>query len=221
MSRDEPEFSILKREAGALFAELVSIYREAIVAPEQKPVSELAGMLADPRYSFLIASIEGRTVGFVISYLRPGANFWLLEYVAVDPRLRSHGLGRRLFDAAESAAAEVVGNAPCLLEVDQPSPKGTPDDDAVRRLRFYRRAGCRRVQGLNYILPLDVAGPPSAMWLLVRGLERQERVAKADVANWLTEIYVEVYGQDADDPRISKMLSFADGDDDLMLVDLD
>lgn len=221
MTRDEVEFSVLSHEAEAGFDELVAIYQASIVASERKPVSELAGMLSNPCYRFLVASVAGRTAGFAVSFVPAGGAFWLLEYLAVDTRLRSHGLGRIVFSAAERDATGIAGSVPCLIEVDQPSVPEASGNQAQRRLKFYRSAGCRRIVGLDYILPLDVAGPPGPMWLLVRGLEDRDQVPKADVADWLTAIYVEVYGQRADDPRIATMLSYARQMHELRLEALD
>lgn len=221
MTRDEVEFSVLAHEGDDRFAELVAIYEASIVASERKPAAELAGMLRNPAYRFVIASISGRTAGFTISFVPVGASFWLLEYLAVDPGLRSHGLGGGLFAAAERDATDIVGSAPCLLEVDQPVAMDTSANQVARRLKFYRRLDCRKIAGLNYILPLDVAGKPGPMWLLVRGLEDCDGVPTADVADWLTAIYVGVYTQRADDPRITTMLSNANQVHDLKLEPLD
>jgi GNAT superfamily N-acetyltransferase len=209
MSGDEPQFFLLATDDMARFDEMVSIYQEAIIPSEQKAPSELAKMLRSPSYRVVLGSIAGRIVGVAISFFSVRSRFWLLEYMAVDRNLRSRGLGRDLFFAARRDAAAVAGAFPCVLEVDQPAVPAAANSDQSRRLRFYARSGCRRIEGLNYIMPLDVAGTPPPMWLLVQGLDDREAVSTSDVAGWLTTIYVEVYGQQPDDPRLSQMLSYA------------
>jgi hypothetical protein len=49
------------------------------------------------------------------------------------------------------------------------------------------------IDGLDYILPLNVSGAPPAMTLLTHGLEADATVSKERVHEWLRTIYVDVY----------------------------
>jgi GNAT superfamily N-acetyltransferase len=213
-------YFILTPEDVRAFDQMAAIYRSSIIPSEQKSASELAGMLSDPRYKIIVAQSEGRVIGFAISFFPACGTFWLLEYMAVDRTLRSRGDGRRLFLEAKRIAAQAVGAAPCILEVDQCSQQQPAGTDASRRLQFYRRLGCRRVSRLDYILPLDAAGAPPPMWLLVHGLEHGVSVLADDVAQWLLRIYADVYGKRADDPRLITMLSSLPGMTTLELAEL-
>lgn len=199
------------------FEAMLAVYQRAIEPSEQKTATEIAGIVANPRYCVLVLRVSGEVRGLAISFF-PAGDFWLLEYLAVDDGLRSQGLGRTLFLAAKDAAGERNPNAPCVLEVDQPRSTAAPADDAARRLLFYRALGCRRVEGLDYILPLTANGPPPRMTLLVQGLEGRGTLPKVQLARWLRTIYPDVYAQPADDPRIGKMLSPLT--DDVFLVGL-
>jgi GNAT superfamily N-acetyltransferase len=218
MSSSEPEAlcTRLAPDDEDAFQQLLAIYQVAIIASEQKSPAELRAMLANPRYRFLLAREDERVIGFAILYLPDSGAFWLLEYMAVDQSLRSKRYGERIFSAAKELAASAAPGAPCVLEVDQPGDK-SPADDASRRLRFYQRLGCRRIAGLAYILPLEVAGTPPPMMLLVHGIEDREVLAASEVTEWLRAIYVEVYGQRPDDPRINLMMPHGDGSDELGL----
>lgn len=188
------------------FASMLAIYQQAIEPSEQKPAAEIAAIVANPRYCVLVLRVNGEVRGFAISYF-PDDDFWLLEYVAVDATVRSHGFGRALFFAARNAAEERAANAPCVLEVDAPKPDMAPTNNVARRFRFYAALGCRRIEGLDYILPLTANGPPPPMTLLVHGLDGSDTLPKAQLARWLRTIYPEVYAQPADDSRIVTMLS--------------
>lgn len=200
--------TLLAPEAEDAFAQLLAIYQAAIAASEQKPAAELGKMRHDPRYRFLVAREGQRVIGFGILNFPTCGSFWLLEYMAVDKRLRSRGVGERIFSAAKQLAETIAGAAPCVLEVDQPSGSAAADDES-RRLRFYSRLGCRRIEGVDYILPLKATGSPPPMWLLVHGLEDRESLATPEVGEWLRAIYVDVYAQRPDDPRIDVMMSRA------------
>jgi GNAT superfamily N-acetyltransferase len=187
------------------FAALLTIYRASIEASEQKPADELRRLLQDPRYLCLTAEEQSGVAGFALVFIPAGRQFWLLEYMATDAGRRSKGIGRRLFlSAAEAAAAITPG--PGLLEVDRPGAIVSLGNDIPRRLAFYQRLGCRRVDGVSYILPLDHAGTPPPMQLLIYVDPPPLTVPRETVTNWLRTLYTDVYGQPADDSRIVGMV---------------
>jgi GNAT superfamily N-acetyltransferase len=191
----------------ATFQQLLAIYQEAIEPSEQKPADAIAALLRDKRYLVIVSRAGPEVMGFAIAFFPEEGNFWLLEYVAVAVHLRARGIGSRLFREILSAAQSRIGCHPCILEVDQAGAAVSIKNDPKRRLRFYARQSCRRLVGLNYILPLSLAGTPPPMHLLVHGLNGQHQVKKELVHVWLSTIYRQVYGCPPDDPRINIMLS--------------
>ncbi|ADP69441.1 hypothetical protein Rvan_0151 [Rhodomicrobium vannielii ATCC 17100] len=215
------EFAVLARGDEDRLEQLIAIYRASIARAEQKPEWMVREMLGDTSRRLLVALDEGRVIAFAICYFAPDDAFWLLEYLAVDANIRSGGVGGRTYDAARALAAEVAPGAPCLLEVDAPR-LGAPDtDDAWRRLRFYQRFGCRRVEGHTYVLPFGLPGEVPPMWLLVDGLKGQESVSADTVAAWLRGIYTGVYAQAADHQLITAMMQPLEGKGTVRLRALD
>lgn len=185
------------------FDAMFALYEAAIEASERKPRAAIAAYLKDPRCRVLVAR-DGDTIpAFAMLFYPAGASFWLLEYMAVDAARRSQGLGGQMF-AAACADAAVRGASPCLIEIDQPGAAVSPGNNPTARAAFYARLGCRRLAGLSYVLPLDVAGTPPPMQILVHGARGP--FPKATVRGWLTAFYTEVYDRPADDPRIAAML---------------
>ena len=181
------------------------IYQSSIEPSEQKPAALVKALISDPHYRVHL-SIEGEKVtGFAMSFIPSRENFVLLEYMAVDEQLRSRGIGAALFEAASDIAVQY--NVALVLEVDQPGSPISPGNDPTRRLRFYAELGCRKIAGLDYILPLSAHGSPPPMWLLVCG--REQALSRSEMRDWLTTLYVEAYGQPETDPRIEAMLSEA------------
>lgn len=193
-------------EDSAAFQALLAIYQEAIEKSEQKPPDAVAALLRDERYMFLVSRTGREITGFAIIFFPPDSDFWLLEYMAVAATARSTGIGGKLFQDTLVFGRTRSGGNPCLLEVDQPNAPVSPSNDPRRRLQFYAANGCRRLVGLNYILPLDVAGTPPPMQLLVHGLDGSSDVPVAVVRVWLSTLYSQVYGCAPDDPRIDVML---------------
>lgn len=213
-----PEYSLLSPDDADGFAQMLALFQDSIEVREQKTADEIRAMQDNLGYRILVTREGQRIIAFAIVYFPSCGSFWLLEYLAVDPSRRSQRYGESTFQAAKRLADAVAPGAPCVLEVDQP--EGAFAEVASRRLRFYRRLGCRRLDGVSYILPLDGAGPPPPMWLLVQGIEDREFLTAGEVLRWLQALYVEVYGLRADDARISAMLSRVDAINGVGLVRL-
>jgi GNAT superfamily N-acetyltransferase len=178
---------------------LIALYRQAIPARERKHDDVIRGMASSPDHRLAVAKQGGELVGFFVLFR--GERLALLEYMAVADARRGAGLGAALYRAARTAA----GARPLLIEVE--SDRGAVPDLAVRRKRlaFYRKLGCRRVDGLDYLLPLPGEGAPPTMDLLVDGAG--DAVPPATVAAWLREVYAGVYGCGGDDRRLRTMIA--------------
>ena len=192
----------------AVFAAIHALYSQAIERSEQKSEAELQAAFGNPRYRFLAATEAGAIAGFSILYLPPEADFWVLEYLAVAPSREGQGLGGRLFTESAAMAPGRIG----LVEVDSNVGEAAGAAKRRRRLGFYARAGCRRLGDVSYILPLRANGTPPPMEILVHAPDAIASVPVAVARDWLMRLYVEVYGQPANDPRIALMLDRQPGD---------
>ncbi len=199
----------LRPDDAAGFRTLVEIYREAIEPSERKPVAAIAAYLQDARYAVLVAREGAGVIGFAIVFFPNGADFWLLDYMAVSQGVRSRGIGGVLFRAACDVARMRGADMPCVIEIDDPDAALSVTNKARERAAFYTRQGCRRLQGLSYILPLDVAGTPPPMQILVHGLAGEPTIPTPRVRAWLSAIYSQLYDRAPDDPRIDTMLADA------------
>ena len=181
------------------FERALGIYREAIEPSEQRTEAELWAALGREDYLILAALRGQAVVGFVIAFLPDREDVWLLEYVATASSERGQGTGERLVRETSLAAKGRIG----LVEVDEPH--GGADTITARRVRFYRRLGCRQIDALSYLLPLRTHGLPPPMLMLAFAPDGVDSIPANTIERWLRVIYVEVYGQRADDPRIAQM----------------
>ena len=182
------------------FEHALAIYREAIQPSEQRPEEELRTLLGRRDYVVLVAERGGEIVGFAISYVPLAEDFWLFEYVATAPSERGRGTGAALVrHATKLAGAGRIG----LVEADADT---GGDAIAAKRLSFYARLGCRKLEGLDYQLPLRTHGVPPPMFLLALAPETSRSIPVEVVERWLRLIYIGVYRQREDDPRIGQMI---------------
>ena len=133
--------------------------------------------------------------GFSILFVPAAGGFALLEYMAVAPDQRNHGLGAELFrQTVEQAVTPDDRKLPVLLEVDSDREASSDRALRTRRERFYRRLGCLRIAGLRYLMPLGGEGAPPEMDLLVYrsgaarqpGAERGQTLARDHLSRRLS-----------------------------------
>ena len=199
-----PVISRIHSASGPEFEGLVRIYSDAHPSSERKSVQALAAMVARPDYYFFVASRETSILGFAIVLCFAESDACLLEYMAVGSEMRNHGIGRLLF--AEAVAQPDIATRFLLAEVDSdklPSPSSTLN---TRRKSFYRRLGCREIEGLNYRMPLVSTALPPPMDLLVYKNDLPPALSRIQLHSWLQSCYVQVYGRPQNDPAINAML---------------
>ena len=203
----------LASSEGETFRQLYAIYAASIAAREQKRENWIAAMVDAPEYRVWVAKVGGLVRGFSILFVPAAGGFALLEYMAVAPDQRNHGLGAELFRRTMEAAVTPEGRPlPVLLEVDSDREACNDRSLRTRRERFYRRLGCLRLAGLRYLMPLAGVGAPPEMDLLVYPAEplgslARDGVARSDVKRWLETIYRDVYHCPPDDPRLAQMVA--------------
>jgi ribosomal protein S18 acetylase RimI-like enzyme len=184
---------------GPEFAEVVRIYTEAHPESERKSIEWISSMVERPEYLFLAAMQERSVVGFAILLCFCNSDACLLEYMAVSHDRRNMGIGKFLFE--ESIKLRGISDRYLLAEVD-----AEKTQLAMRRKIFYRRLGCKEVDGLSYILPpVSVALPPE-MNLMVYSRDLPESIERAHLRRWLVSCYAEAYELPANDARIETML---------------
>lgn len=191
---------------GPTFRELYEIYAVSIAARERKPEAWICEMVRAPEYRFWVMQHGGHIEGFSILFAPPAERFALLEYMAVAPVRRNHGVGGQLFKQTMARAPQQGRSLPILLEVDSDREASADREMRTRRQQFYRRLGCVRIAGLHYILPLPGVGPVPEMDLMVYSAAPPRQLAKTELERWLQTIYRDVYRCSPDDPRIAQML---------------
>ncbi|QSB44460.1 GNAT family N-acetyltransferase [Tsuneonella flava] len=179
------------------FAPIADLYQRAFPASERKPAAFLNDVVARSDYVLLAASIGEDVAGFSVLYVS-NAGFGLLEYIAVNERLRGHGVGGKLFcETARHCPA------PMVLEVEAPG-EGANSIEA-RRVEFYRRLGCRMVPQLCYRMPQLRAELPPPMRLMLTNYA-SDTIGKAQLGDWIGDIYSHVYDRPQPDPAVAEML---------------
>jgi hypothetical protein len=192
----------LESSAGRKFEQFYSIYAGSLVARERKKRREIEGLIGRPGYRVFVLQQNDEVLAFSIVFVARAVGVALLEYMATDKGRRNAGLGSEIF--AQSLAR--IDGLPLLVEVDSDRENADDRDLRARRKRFYSRCGCLEIANLAYSLPLPGVGAPPEMDLMVHPNGAQLVLSKARLRRWLEAVFVDVYGQRVDDPRIAAML---------------
>jgi len=198
-------YEFLQSGNDAAFEGFYAIYIEAIPESERKSRQQLAALVVRPDYRLLLLKRGAEVLGFTLAFIAADAGLWLLEYMAMARAQRSQGLGGALFHHACEDVETHYGPLVGLLEVDSVNEASADLATRQRRQAFYRRQGCRRLEGLSYILPLD-GPPPPQMELMLYSTAPLDWVSRGQLQQWLMVLYTRVYDCPADDPRIAAML---------------
>lgn len=199
-------YSTLLATDTAAFEELFELYRSSMPAAERKSRASLHASLGRNDYRVVLLRRAGRLIGYSILFVPENDNFCLLEYMAVREGFRGGGIGAALFRHSVDMARAGRRDVAVLLEVDSYREAAPDRAMRVRRQAFYRRLGCLRVEGLDYVLPLETGRAPPVMDLMILPPADGAVIRRAELERWLRAVYVVVYGQSPADPRIARMV---------------
>lgn len=202
----EDAYCTLAPSDAAAFEEFFELYRSSMPAMERKSRATMQALVGRSDYRVVLLRRDNRLIGYSVTFMPENDNFCLLEYMAVHALFRSDGIGSKLFRHTVDRVRSGRGDVTILLEVD--SDREAAPDQEIRRRRqaFYQRLGCLRVEGLDYLLPLDTGHAPPQMDLMILPPADGAMIRRAELERWLRTVYVTVYNQSPADPRIARMI---------------
>lgn len=195
MSRGTARFVTLTGPGDERWSAFLALYHRAFPAAEREPDPVLAERASGGRYRVRLA-LDGRgaVAGCYVVDVATEADYALLCYVAVEPRWRRSGVGRRLcLDAVAWFSAEAP--TPWLLV-----------EAAPRAARLYRRCGFTRLT-LDYRVPyIDAPGTQVLQLLVLPPADHGGTVPGQRLRAIIRHLFVDGYLVRPDDPRLQAQL---------------
>ncbi len=157
----------------------LDLYETAFPAHEKVLVSDHLRILEQKEQGggqdhLLLAVLDegGSFAGLVRCQLLPEVGAALLWYLAIEPRLRSTGLGAQVYRQLLRQVDDGVIKA-LVFEVEIPELQENENgrQNAQRRMEFYRRQGARLLGGVTYMQDVGSHVPPTPMHLMVHPLQ--------------------------------------------------
>lgn len=167
--------------------------------------SEIVQSVAEGRRLIFVADMEGDAVGFATVCPLSYGNSYFLEYFAVDPQLRSAGIGSTLLGRVAQTLRSDQCAAGIIFEVEPD--EGPEAEQNRRRIRFYVQNGAVLMDHVEYHMPAlsgEGSMPMTLMWLpLNRPVKTLDNQMLRD---YIICIYADIYERQEDDPLLQSIL---------------
>ncbi|MGN6629869.1 MAG: GNAT family N-acetyltransferase, partial [Candidatus Nitrosocosmicus sp.] len=93
------------------FKQSIDLYKNSFPYSETRRSEDIENLLKKDKNYFLIASLHNNLVnGISLMYVFRSLNFGLLDYIAIDPALRSQGLGKKTFKFTYEKLVTIIPN---------------------------------------------------------------------------------------------------------------
>lgn len=111
------------------------LYFLAFPREERRPMKVLDRLSAKNKLQVKIIFLDNKPIGLVVFSLFEDI-LWI-DYLAIDPRIRSKGLGKKVLDYFKENYADYR----IFVEVETPDLDTDPDDEKNKRVKFYEKNG--------------------------------------------------------------------------------
>jgi GNAT superfamily N-acetyltransferase len=152
----------------------MQLYEVAFPPAERVMISSLLCILRDKEMGEIdthrilaLTGIDGELMGIACDEYLPELQAGYLWYIAIQPGLRSHGVGTHFYRYMINTMLEKARLV--IFEVEKPELGDTIEKCqlAERRIQFYRRNGARILGGIHYVQSVGDHIEPVPMHLMV------------------------------------------------------
>jgi len=175
MTSDDLSFVEIVRLDDPSLLSWLDLYETAFPAPERILVSSILRILSDTTngkkadtHLRAVLNTAGELVGLAMYSLSAEHPIAFLWYLAVNRKLRSQGIGSRIYQEI-LRQIQLLNLKALIFEVE--IPEGENSVNALRRIRFYKRQGALLLEGIHYMQHVDWHQYPIPMHVMVQPLE--------------------------------------------------
>ena len=185
------------------------IYLKSFSPSERVDFRKLLGRIAEGKEWLFGAWSEGELLGFAVTIPLPGTDAHFLDYLAVAPQFRNHGIGSTLLGAIRRQLRAAGNASGIILEVKPDDhPRETENALRKRRIEFYRRNGARLVECAPHYRAPNLAGKGAVgyrlMWLPLS--DGGQPPCGALLRRLIRSIFIQGYGRTDDDVLLRAVL---------------
>lgn len=183
------------------FEDAMRIYIASFPENERRPVAVIKAMLNSGKSRLIIGSIENKVVFMALLYPLKGTSFLLGDYLATAEEYRGRGIGsgflRSIFDIMGDMQFKYF-----LVQVE--NPYLDQDEMKMRRMKFYKRLGMRKLKSIRFILPPLQGTKPTELILMI--LSTEDHLAGDVIRSIIIEMFKELYDRHEGDEFLVSIL---------------
>jgi GNAT superfamily N-acetyltransferase len=181
---------------------VIGIFHQAFPPAQRIEDAALVQLLPQPHEEpggicFHVAEGPNGVCGFATGFHVSSIGLATIAYLAVEESWRGRGVGTALFNSLVDRWGSARPRSPhwILLEVDRPELARSKVERQLseRRIGFYERLGCRRIEADFQAPPLGPELPVVPYWIYALPM-REPDFRPLALRNALSDLYREVYG---------------------------
>lgn len=174
----------------------LDLYELAFPPAERSPTTSHFDDLITPnplatekKHRLAALTEDGQFAGMARYSYIPDSLIYLI-YLAVVPQMRSSGIGAQLFEEVRRRSHESYPHVKLMAwEVERPENAPTSEEynTASRRIEFYRRAGAKRLYGVDHFIQNRPDLPQVPMYIMVASLQGSslDEIPQTEILNIL------------------------------------
>ncbi|MDR0831451.1 MAG: GNAT family N-acetyltransferase [Bacillales bacterium] len=120
------------------------------------PKEKFIRLLEMDKYDLYLLKEDDNLVGYAFLYSIDEQEVVWIDYLGINEKYQDHGYGSLFFNLIRDTLGK---NHNLILEVDIPKDLNDVNLDSNRRIVFYEKLGCFKLD-INYILPIVKGGLP-------------------------------------------------------------
>jgi GNAT superfamily N-acetyltransferase len=187
------------------YKDAITIYTTAFPVAEQQPLKRMKERLDKKLFSMYALKENKQVIGMAVVWKFKSAKILLLDYVAIDKKLRGKGLGKIFLEWIINKAlrkGEVIG-----IEIEHPG-KGRNRIQRKNRLNFYLSCGAKVLENVDYFMPaLDGTKDIEMQLLVMHSGFKGMSIHQADVKEFIGNLYSKVYLLGAEHPLVISIIN--------------
>ena len=192
------------------FRQSIEIYKNSFPYNETRPSKDIEDKLKnDKNYHLVVFLNNNIVIGISLFYVFKSLNIGLLDYLAITPAFRGHGIGKELFNFTFEKVVSIISSGiGLLIEVQRENIIDLQEKDIRKnRIHFYSTLGVKLLDKVKYLLPaIHSNTKEEEMYLMIKPFEKIEYLSKEQVSIYIRKIYHIVYRY-FDNDLIDKTLS--------------
>lgn len=197
-----PVFKEITYNDNELLKQCFDIYLNYFPPQEIRSLEKTISMIQkDNNYHVIVALQDEKVIGFSFLYLFSSLKFGVLDYIAAIKEFQGKGIGTGIFNFSfHVLGSKIPDGIGLLMEIQKDNVQNSNENEIrKRRIKFYKKLGCKFLNGINYLLPSQIGRNPEEMYLMIKPITNINSLSRNEVSKFVDAIYSKIYFYNSND----------------------